>query len=113
MTNRLTGTGEITGIVCGACIVTFTGLKDEVEAPRCLTGIVVQDFAGRFSAGNPFVSSLVQAVDGDVVTTLYSKYKVRGGIEEISLPWQASRLVRNFVDPKLIKLIINEARAAE
>lgn len=80
---------DITGILEEAALVSFTGIDDA----QIVSGMIVKDYARRWPSGYIIRTSKVVKIEGDIVTTLNSHYKIMGDLEEVTLPWQAYLLL--------------------
>ena len=83
---------NITGILEDAALVSFIGIDDA----QLVCGTIVKDHARRWPSGYLIRTSKVVKVEGDIVTTLNSRYKIVGGLEEVTLSWQAYHLLLDF-----------------
>jgi len=98
-------TNNLTGIIREATLVTLTDTPKELEGCRILCGTVSQDFQGRFKPGNWFYSSMVMTVEGDLVSTLNSVYRVEGDMEQVTLPWSALPVLQQGAPPQALKAL--------
>ena len=75
-----------------AALVSFIDIDDA----QLVCGTIVKDHARRWPSGYLIRTSKVLEIEGDIVTTLNSRYKIVGGLEEVTLPWQAYHLLLDF-----------------
>lgn len=94
---------NITGILEDAALVSFTSIDDA----QIVCGTIVKDHARRWPSGYILRTSRVVKIEGDIVTTLNSHYKIMGDLEEVTLPWQAYPLLLG-TSAQILKSMLDE-----
>lgn len=102
---------SITALIKGAVLVSFTGLPEEYDGTRVVCATIIEDYAGRFPPGYWLLSSSVVKVEGDVVSTLNSHYKIEGELEQITLPIETLPTLRQGAAPQSLKAMLDEGFA--
>ena len=97
---------NLTGILTDAVLVTFDDLPKEYGEVRIVCATIVEDFHGRFRPGYWMYTSLVKKVEGDIVLTLNSTYKIKGDMTQVSLPFSALGALKEGAPPRAVKALL-------
>lgn len=104
---------ELSGILTNAVLVTYDDAPEELKDCATVYGNVVEDFKGRFDKGMWMYSSLVENIEGDLIRTRNSVYKIEGELKRVNLPIKAYLLIRDGIPPMAIRGLLDEGVTIE